>query len=217
MSLSTGYFEFIPEEAVDEPEPPVLSCHELESGARFSVLLTTAGGLYRYDIHDIVQVTGFYREAPLLAFIRKGRDMTSITGEKMHVNHLLLALEQIKKRYNVSIVHHFRVVAEAAESRYNIYVELKSEVAHELLRDELLPDLEEMLGQANQEYAEKRRSRRLAPLCLHLMQPGWADREYQHAIASGKRDTQYKWQILCGESREEDIKAIVHTIELSDT
>ena len=143
--------------------------------------------------------------------------MTSITGEKMHVNHLLLALEQIKKRYNVSLVHHFRVVAEAAQSRYSIYVEFKSEVSHDLLRDELLPDLEAMLAQVNQEYAEKRRSRRLAPLCLHLMQPGWAEREYQRAAASGKRDTQYKWQILCGESRKEDIEAIAHTIEIGDT
>ena len=94
-SLHTNYFEFIPEEAAYDPDPPVLSCHELEQGGCYAVLLTTAGGLYRYDIHDIVQVTGFYRRAPLLAFIRKGRDMTSITGEKMHVNHLLLFLEQI--------------------------------------------------------------------------------------------------------------------------
>ena len=67
LSIGTTYFEFVPEEAIDEPEPPVLSCHELELNARYSVLLTTASGLYRYDIHDIVEVTGFYRETPMLA------------------------------------------------------------------------------------------------------------------------------------------------------
>jgi len=216
LALHSGYFEFIPEEAVDEPEPPVLSCHQLELGRRYAVLLTTAGGLYRYDIHDIVQVTGSYRQAPLLAFIRKGRDMTSITGEKMHVNHLLLALEQIKQRYDVSLVDHFRLVADVEESRYHLYAEFKSEVSHELLRDEVLPDLDAVLAEVNVEYGEKRRSRRLAPLILHLMQPGWAEREYQRTAAAGKRDTQYKWQILCAESRAEDIGAIVHTIELSE-
>jgi hypothetical protein len=216
LALHSGYFEFIPEEAVDEPEPPVLSCHQLELGRRYAVLLTTAGGLYRYDIHDIVQVTGSYRQAPLLAFIRKGRDMTSITGEKMHVNHLLLALEQIKQRYDVSLVDHFRLVADVEESRYHLYAEFKSEVSHELLRDEVLPDLDAVLAEVNVEYGEKRRSRRLAPLILHLMQPGWAEREYQRTAAAGKRDTQYKWQILCSESRPEDIGAIAHTIELSD-
>jgi hypothetical protein len=216
LALHSGYFEFIPEEAVDEPEPPVLSCHQLELGRRYAVLLTTAGGLYRYDIHDIVQVTGSYRQAPLLAFIRKGRDMTSITGEKMHVNHLLLALEQIKQRYDVSLVDHFRLVADVEESRYHVYAEFKSEVSHELLRDEVLPDLDAVLAEVNVEYGEKRRSRRLAPLILHLMQPGWAEREYQRTAAAGKRDTQYKWQILCAESRAEDIGAIVHTIELPE-
>lgn len=216
LALHSGYFEFIPEEAVDEPEPPVLSCHQLELGRCYAVLLTTAGGLYRYDIHDIVQVTGSYRQAPLLAFIRKGRDMTSITGEKMHVNHLLLALEQIKQRYDVSLVDHFRLVADVEESRYHLYAEFKSEVSHELLRDEVLPDLDAVLAEVNVEYGEKRRSRRLAPLILHLMQPGWAEREYQRTAAAGKRDTQYKWQILCAESRAEDIGAIAHTIELSE-
>ena len=215
-SLHTNYFEFIPEEAVYDPDPPVLSCHELEQGGCYAVLLTTAGGLYRYDIHDIVQVTGFYRRAPLLAFIRKGRDMTSITGEKMHVNHVLLGLEQIKQRYDVSLVDHFRVVADVEESRYHIYAEFKSEVSLELLRDEVLPELDAVLAEVNVEYGEKRRSRRLAPLCMHLMQPGWAEKEYQRTAAAGKRDTQYKWQILCSESRPEDIGAIAHTIELSE-
>ncbi len=216
LALHSSYFEFIPEEAVDEPEPSVLSCYELDLDGRYAVLLTTAGGLYRYDIHDLVQVTGFYRQAPLLAFIRKGRDMTSITGEKMHVNHLLLGLEQIKQRYDMSLVDHFRVVADVGDSRYHIYAEFKSEISHELLRDEVLPHLDAVLAEVNVEYGEKRRSRRLAPLCLHLMQPGWAEREYQRTAAAGKRDTQYKWQILCSESRPEDIGAIAHTIELSD-
>ena len=216
LSLNGNYYEFIPEASLDDPNPPVLSSHELESGVNYAILLTTPGGLYRYDIHDIVQVTGFYRNAPLLAFIRKGRDMTSITGEKMHVNHLLLALEEVRRRYDVSVVEQFRVVANVRARRYEIYAEFKGEVARDLLRDEVIPHLDRALAGVNVEYAEKRRSRRLAPPCLHLMRPGWAEEEVLRAAGAGKRDIQYKWRILCAEPTGEDAGAIQHTLEADD-
>ena len=216
LSLNGNYYEFIPEASLDDANPPVLSSHELESGVNYAVLLTTPGGLYRYDIHDIVQVTGFYRNAPLLAFIRKGRDMTSITGEKMHVNHLLLALEEVRRRYDVSVVEQFRVVANVSARRYEIYAEFKGEVAPDLLRHEVIPHLDRALAGVNVEYAEKRRSRRLAPPCLHLMRPGWAEDEVLRAAGTGKRDTQYKWRILSAEPAEEDSGAILNTLEAEE-
>ena len=216
LSLNGNYYEFIPEASLDDPNPPVLSSHELESGVNYGVLLTTPGGLYRYDIHDIVQVTGFYRNAPLLAFIRKGRDMTSITGEKMHVNHLLLALEEVRRRYDVSVVEQFRVVANVEARRYEIYAEFKGKVARDLLRDEVIPHLDRALTGVNVEYAEKRRSRRLAPPCLHLMRPGWAEDEVLRAAGAGKRDIQYKWRILCAEPIREDACAILDTLEADE-
>ena len=216
LSLHSNYYEFIPEEALDAAAPPVLTSHELEPGSKYSVLLTTAGGLYRYDIHDIVEVTGFYQNTPLLSFIRKGRDMTSITGEKMHVNHLLLALEEIKCLYDLSLVEQFRVVANVEEQRYDIYAELTDDISHDHLRDEVIPDLDRALAQVNVEYAEKRRSRRLALPCLHLMRPGWAQSELQRGASVGKRDTQYKWQILCPEPRPEDAVDILHTIKVGE-
>ena len=216
LSLNGNYYEFITEASLDDPNPPVLSSHELESGVNYAVLLTTPGGLYRYDIHDIVQVTGFYRNAPLLAFIRKGRDMTSITGEKMHVNHLLLALQEIRRQYDVSVVEQFRVVANVEARRYEIYAEFKGEVARDLLRGEVIPHLDRALAGVNVEYAEKRNSRRLAPPCLHLMRRGWAEEEVLRAAGTGKRDTQYKWRILCAEPTEEDVGAILKTLETGE-
>ncbi|MCY3765891.1 MAG: GH3 auxin-responsive promoter family protein [Gemmatimonadetes bacterium] len=213
LSLNGKYYEFIPETSLDDADPPVLSSHELESGVNYAVLLTTPGGLYRYDIHDIVQVTGFYRNAPLLAFIRKGRDMTSITGEKMHVNHLLLAFEEVRRRFDVSVVEQFRVVASVEARRYEIYAELKGEFSREFLLHEVIPHLDHALAGVNVEYAEKRGSRRLAPPCLHLMRPGWAEAEVLRAAGAGKRDIQYKWRILGDEPADEDADAILNTLE----
>ena len=41
-----------------------LGAHEVDSPRDYYVFLTTTGGLYRYDINDIVRVEGFHNEAP---------------------------------------------------------------------------------------------------------------------------------------------------------
>ena len=83
LDITTHYFEFIPEEEVDSPQPTVLAAHELQRAASYYILLTTAYGLYRYNIHDVVRVTGFLQRTPLIEFLSKGADFANITGEKL--------------------------------------------------------------------------------------------------------------------------------------
>jgi hypothetical protein len=212
LALRNGYYEFIPEEDADSAQPLVLSSHELEQGKRYSILLTTAGGLYRYKINDIVEVTGFYRRAPLLAFIRKGGEMANITGEKLHVNHLIQAMDEVSCRFDL-VIEHFRATPDFQMNRYEIYIEIGREASHDFLRERLLPELDRALARVNIEYQQKRQSKRLAAPCLHLMPNGWAESSLRRQVAAGKRDTQYKWQVLCSERRAEDTQAIVCTIE----
>ena len=211
-SLNTGYYEFIPEEEEGALSPSVLSIDELERGRRYSILLTTAGGLYRYRIDDIVEVTGFPGGVPLLSFIRKAGEMASIMGEKMHVNHLMEAMNHVARRFNLR-VERFRAAPNGDACRYEIYLELEREVPDALLRGEVLPALDAALARVNMEYEQKRRSRRLAEPCIHLMERGWAARAVRAAINAGRRDTQYKWQMLCQERRDEDVREIRATIE----
>lgn len=49
--------------------------------------------LYRYDIDDVVEVVGFHRATLKLAFVRKGREVASITGE-LHVHQMRAAVRQ---------------------------------------------------------------------------------------------------------------------------
>ena len=66
------YFEFIPADEHGSPDPTVLEAHELKPDRNYFILLTTSGGLYRYDIHDMVRCTGFIGEMPVLRFLNKG-------------------------------------------------------------------------------------------------------------------------------------------------
>ena len=82
LAIDTSFYEFVPEENIEERDPPVLLAHQLERGRRYYIVISGQNGLYRYDMNDIVEVTGFYNRTPLIAFVRKGRDMASITGER---------------------------------------------------------------------------------------------------------------------------------------
>ncbi|TKB73394.1 MAG: GH3 auxin-responsive promoter family protein [Nitrospira sp.] len=73
LALDSNFYEFLPEEDRDKVNPHIVTCDELETGKTYYVLLTTPAGLYRYDINDVVSVTGYYRNTPVIEFLRKGR------------------------------------------------------------------------------------------------------------------------------------------------
>ncbi|MEL6492781.1 MAG: GH3 auxin-responsive promoter family protein [Cyanobacteria bacterium J06621_3] len=210
LDLTLNYYEFIPEGAVDEADPPVYLSHELEVGQRYSILLTTPGGLYRYHINDIVEVTGFYHQAPLLAFVRKGKDMSSLTGEKLHANQILAAMDRVQQQLGIELAA-FQWVADVERMGYRLYLEWPEEQAawqeDSWIQQTLLPALDRSLANLNGEYAQKRDSGRLRPLCGYRMRPGWAEAVKREAIVTNSRDVQYKWPVLCPELQSDSVTA----------
>jgi len=214
LAIDANFYEFIPETDIDSPNPTVLNCDELEVGGIYYVILTTCGGLYRYDINDLVRVTGFFHKTPMIEFLRKGRDVTSLTGEKLHVNQVIQAMTAAQRVTGLR-VRHYRAVADATESRYRFVVEFdEGSPTPEQLR-QLLAGLDHHLHQLNVEYAQKRQSRRLAPPLLHVAKPGWFERHEQTALRQGARDTQFKARLLT--DRLEDEAEFLMTVETSAT
>src|SRR5262249_7080282 len=103
LDVTTHYFEFIPEEEGDSPQPTVLGAHELKEGATYYILLTTAFGLYRYHIHDLVRVAGFYNNAPLIEFLSKGSHFANLTGEKLSEYHVTQSMAETLQEMNQTL------------------------------------------------------------------------------------------------------------------
>ena len=74
--------------------PEFLTLDQLEAGRRYYVLVTTAAGLYRYFMNDLVEVTGFFHQTPLLRFVQKGKGVTSLTGEKLYEAQMIEAVQR---------------------------------------------------------------------------------------------------------------------------
>ena len=211
LAVHASFFEFVPEERIEDPAPPVALAHELEVGRRYYVLLSGSNGLYRYDLNDVVEVTGFHHRTPLVAFVRKGRDMLSITGEKLHLNHVLAAIGEAERRTRLA-VGQFRLVPDLGRMRYDLLLEPASPAAPDSAPEDFADAFDAALAGANAEYAAKRRSGRLDPPALHLMERGWAERVCRAELGAGTREAQHKWRALCAEWDVESRRGVARTV-----
>jgi hypothetical protein len=212
LALEAGFFEFVPEQAMDVSAPPTLLAHELEAGRRYGVFLSGDNGLYRYDLNDVVEVQGFHRRTPLLAFVRKGRDMVSITGEKLHPNHVRAALDDAEAATRVD-VWQYRLIPDVDGCRYDLLVEPVGVPLDATAAEAFARAFDEGLGRANVEYAAKRRTRRLGAPRLAVMRGGWADAQCRTEFARGRRDAQHKWRPLVTAWDPDSRAAVVRTWE----
>jgi hypothetical protein len=203
LAIDKNFYEFIPESEIDSSAPTILTCSELEEGNLYYIILTTPGGLYRYDINDLVRVAGFYNQTPLIEFVRKGRDVTSITGEKLHINQVIDAMARAQKASAVA-VQHFRACADVEKSLYVFSVEVDGVMPSQESLLQLLQELDLGLRELNIEYSQKRASRRLGAPVLCVMKSGWFERKAQIILRRGGRDTQFKAQLLCVTPEEPD-------------
>ena len=206
LGVQSNFYEFIPEAEINAANPRTLLCHELQEGVSYYVLLTTSSGLYRYDINDVVKVAGFYNKTPVIEFLRKGRDVTSLTGEKVHVNQIMGAMEEARRAAGVALLY-YKAIADEERARYGFMIELDGALPDNALLALFLDVLDRRLGELNIEYAQKRKSKRLGPPYLHIKPPGWFNK---HRLSGdgAVRDSQFKASLL-SYKREEDDAALL--------
>lgn len=192
LAVHMSYFEFVAEDDIDRPDPPIRLAHELEAGRRYYLVFTSGNGLHRYDMNDVVEVLGFHHRAPLVAFVRKGRDMASITGEKIHLNQVQAAIKAAEGEAGLA-VWQFQLIPDVEACAYDLLIETTD---HREALAAFGAAFDRALGVLNEEYRAKRASGRLAAPRLHAMAPGWSERASRAAFAAGKRDFQFKWPCM---------------------
>jgi len=211
LTVDTNFYEFIAEEDIDEAEPRTLLSHELAEGKRYYVVVTGANGLYRYDMNDVVEVRGFHGRTPKVAFVRKGRDMLNITGEKLHLNHVVHAVRAAERASGLG-VWQFRLIPDVGAARYDLLVELSRPVWTGRELEGFAAAFDRALAELNVEYRSKRASARLLPPRLYVMRQGWAERSCREEFARGRREIQHKWSVMRPEwddsSRSEILRVV---------
>jgi hypothetical protein len=211
LAVHANFYEFIPEDSIDDLDPPIVLAHELEQGQRYYVILTGGNGLYRYDINDIVEVRGFHNRTPKVAFVRKGRDMVNIVGEKLHLNQIQAAVQQAEIASGLQSWQ-FRLIPDVDQSTYDLLVESTSTTAGSAQATTFITAFDAQLSTLNLEYASKRSSLRLGAPRLHIMKPGWSEQLCRREFTGGKREVQHKWAPITQQWDEASRQDIVTTV-----
>ncbi|MFW5913982.1 MAG: GH3 family domain-containing protein [Bacillota bacterium] len=99
LALNSHFFEFLP---LEEPCDDTKLFHELTVGAQYIPIVTTGGGLYRYNTNDVVEVKGFKQGVPLLKFTGRKDRVSDHFGEKLNEAHVTETLSQVFKRHSTS-------------------------------------------------------------------------------------------------------------------
>jgi len=213
LAVHANYYEFVPEDEIEAPAPRTLAVHELVNGGRYYVLLTGANGLYRYDLNDVVEVRGFWGRTPKVAFVRKGRDMLNITGEKLHLNHLLHAVRAAERATGLA-VWQFRLIPDVEAARYDLLLESPRAAGATPALADFAVAVDGALAAVNCEYQAKRASGRLGPLRLFVMRAGWSERRCQQEFPAGGRETQHKWSALRPEWDDASRAEVAHRVDV---
>ncbi len=163
-----GFYEFLPADSDDESR--TLNIDELEIGEDYRVIVTNLSGFYRYRLHDVVRVTGYYNETPMIRFVYRENQLISIAGEKTNEEDIRWSIEQFYLQTRIHV------------SDYSIYADLSTSPGHYALLIEptsMIPKqrlpylrdvLEEKLMQANPAYGEMVRNGVLGKMELVVLQ-----------------------------------------------
>ena len=163
-----GFYEFIPAKAEDDSV--ILTMDELEEGEDYEIIITNLSGFYRYRIKDVIRVTGFYNEAPLVQFVYRKSQLLSIAGEKTNEEAVRWAIEEFMKDTGLKI-NDYSVYADTdtEPGHYTFYMEPDRPVDKEDIpryRDAI----EKRMMQANPSYGDKIRTNVLSPTELLFVQ-----------------------------------------------
>lgn len=220
LTVATNFYEFAEVDSVAAfPDDPAswsfVTVDEVENGKEYYIIMSTVDGLYRYDINDVIRVVDRYNETPQIEFVRKGRGVTNLTGEKVSVNQIIETFRRSCEATG-AIADHFKAEADMENSRYVFRVEFGNRV-DESTQKNFLRALDDNLKSVNLEYKAKRDSQRLQNPVLHVMREGWYERGRRKQIETGKRAFQAKTELLSAEKFKTDFirPELENVVELS--
>ena len=214
LALTSHFFEFADVTShgheTSAREQWVLA-HQLSVGNHYKVAVTTAGGLYRYQLHDIVEVVGFDNECPLLRFVGKVDRVSDLVGEKLSEPHVRAVLERVFAENE--IIPDFSVIVpiDAHPPRYCLYVQIRGQDFLRVSASSLAASVQTGLEE-NPYYRHAVRLRQLSALDVQILsasgKPAWLVYE-EGCLARGQKAGDIKPSALdCRSNWIEDFSSL---------
>ena len=164
-----GFYEFIPVEegAADHP----LLMDQLEIGKEYELVVTNLSGFYRYRLGDVIRVTGYHHECPMIVFSYRKNQLISMYGEKVTETVLRTAVKAMVEESRTEILE-YSVYAdtETVPGHYTVLMESDREIT-----PEAWPYFSEVLNrklcEIHDSYRKKINEKTMLPLKVCFVQP----------------------------------------------
>jgi hypothetical protein len=192
LAIESGFYEFLPLDQWQAEHPQTLLPCEVKVGERYRILLTSYSGFYRYDIGDVVEVVGFFEQAPLIVFRHRQGGLLSSTTEKTTEFHATQTMQALQQEFNVRLEDFCITLSETeCPARYVVNVELAlgQTLDHPA---KFLERFEYWMGEFNYLYVMARQGQ-VPPSCLRILAPGSFARVRQRQVDRGMFDSQLKF------------------------
>lgn len=194
------FYEFIPFDQIHLPHPHVLTLSQLEIGKRYELIITTDGGLRRYRIWDVIEVT--WLDPVRIRIAWRTKSFLNAFGEELMVHTTDTAIQYACEQCNLPLAEYIATaVVENQWWYHQWYIDFGKEVT--VNQEWFTNALEEYIQSHNSDYAAKRKwDILMTKLHIQFLQP-WTFHKYLES--KGKLWWQHKMKRLRNE-REELIK-----------
>ncbi len=206
------YYEFVEESELDSPHKHFLQIDELELGKRYCAYVTTYSGLFRYNMNDLVEVGGFYKNTPTVHMISKVNGIVSMTGEKLYEPQFMDAVHQAEAETGIK-TKFFVGFAEVEESKYHFYFEFQDEKINQEQAEAFTKVVDEKLQHINVEYESKRQSFRLHAPETHILLSNAYARFKAACLKDGFGDGQFKFNLLMQDEKRRSKFNLIQRME----
>lgn len=202
VAINSHFYEFI--DLNDEKSIPK-TVSELKPGAEYSPILTTAGGLYRYQLKDIIRCCGFSENTPEIEFVNKLDRVSDFCGEKINANQVDFAVDKAITSLGIDVSFLLLSARHQEPLYYTLFVD-SNEPNNRL--QQFSRSIESYL-KTGHHYQHCLSRGQLLPMRVKRIKNGW--KQYQsHLLSQGQRlgdikptrlDARFDWHNIFIESR----------------
>ena len=182
------FYEFIPINEVGREHPTVLPLEAVEVGKNYAMVITTSGGLWRYQIGDTIRFTSLYPHK----FVISGRTKNFINafGEELMVDNADKAISSVCRQTGAKVKEYTAAplfMLDKAKGRHQWMIEFEKMPPS---LDNFASLLDKALQQLNSDYEAKRyKEISLQPLEIQVAREGTF---YEWLRRKGKLGGQHK-------------------------
>jgi len=157
------FLEFVD---VEDEKQSVRWIDEVEVGKKYEILVTNLSGFYRYRLQDVVEVTGFYGQSPMMRFAFRKNQAVNIAGEKTNLSMIADAVRECVVFFQEDITEHSVCIDETVmPNRYCFFLEGKYKNA----KEDYGRFLDASLSEKNNDYEDLLQLGQIAPcVCIHV-------------------------------------------------